>query len=389
MDRRFYRLDLLSVALSIIFMRIQGAENASKSQKRGDLLLTETSELTTIPSSHLSKTSDQAFVTNNRHPYNKAVTPTYDLTDLKERCPQAICMPNKGHNRTHSKYSCCLPCRCDSICRKIGNCCDRSETEGYMCHLPHITGEWGTITKLLRYFMMDTCLNNSCTITDAAPWGSLYPVYDPSTDVNYINANCAECNGAHSYTYWDLRLESRKEDWSLTHCLSLLTSGDNHGSCALGFTPPKETDIRRHACTRDDIINSCNVTGFWNEYDIELDKGCQRWFSPILDGRGRIVYANIYCALCNGDSAPLCSELPYYKDLAGPLHMILDYRQVKNAIAQPVTTHTEGLKNERCGSFMVKHPTKVMFDSGKTSNSEAFTCHARLLLLLCLLLYIR
>ena len=365
MDRRLYRLNLLSLALSVIFMRIQGAENASKSQKSGDLLLTETSKLTTIPSSHLSKTSDQAFVTKYRHPYPKAVTPTYDLTDLKERCPLAdICMPNKGHNRTHSKDSCCLPCRCDSVCRKIGNCCDRSETEGYMCHLPYIAGEGGTIPKILSYFMVDTCLTDSCMITDAAPWGSLYPVYDQSTDVNYINANCAECNGAHSYTYWDLRLESRKVDWSLTHCLSLLTSGDNHGSCAIGFTPPKEMDILRHACTQNEIISSCNVTGLWTVYDIELDKACQRWFSPILDMLGRIVDANIYCALCNGGSARLCSELAPDRNLAGPLYMVLDYRQVRNAIAQPVTIRTEGLKNERCGSFMVKHPTKVMFDSG-------------------------
>ena len=381
MDRRLYRLNLLSVVVGVIFMRIQGAENASKSQKSGDLLLSETSELTTIPSSHLSKTSDQAFVTNYRHPYTKSVTPTYDLTDLKERCPLAdICMPNKGHNRTHSKDSCCLPCRCDSICRKIGNCCDRSEMKGYMCHLPYITGEGGTIPKLIRYFMMDTCLTDSCTITDAAPWGSLYPVYDPSTDVNYINANCAECNGAHSYAYWDLRLESREEDWSLTHCLSLLASGDNHGSCAIGFTPPIEMDILRHACTQNDIISSCNVTGFWTVYDIELDKACQRWFSPILDMMGRIVYTNIYCALCNGFSARLCSELAPDKTLVGPLSMVLDYRQVKNAIAQPVTTRTEGLKNERCGEFMVKHPKKVIFDSAR-----AFTCHVRsLLLFLCM-----
>ena len=368
MDRRLYRLNLLSVALSIIFIKIQGTENASKSQKSGDILLMETSKMTTISSSHYS---DQEFVAKyRRHPYTEAVTPTYDLTDLKERCPLAdICMPKKGHNRTHSKNSCCLPCRCDSICRKIGNCCDRSEMEGYMCHLPR---KGRTIVFQLRYFMVDTCLNNSttdsCTRFDASPWGSLYPVYDPSTGVNYINANCAECNNAHSYIYWDLRLESIEVRWSLTHCLSLLTSGDNHGSCAISFTPPKEMDILRHACPHDNTISSCNVTGVWAVYDIELDKACQRWFSPILDMIGRITFANIYCALCNGYSSRLCSELAPDRTLAGPLYMVLDYRQVKNAIAQPVTTRIEGLKNERCGSFMVRHPTKVMFNSGKTSN---------------------
>lgn len=130
--------------------------------------------------------------------------PEYDINNLKQLCPLVdICTQSKGDNPEISKTSCCFPCKCDSMCKKMGNCCDRNEAQGNMCHLPFVEQEGVELYGKLEYFMVDQCLNGStftdCLSEDVAPWGWLYPVYDPVSDLNYYNYRCAECNGVKDY----------------------------------------------------------------------------------------------------------------------------------------------------------------------------------------------
>ena len=310
----------------------------------------------TFSSTHLSALSNSTGV---------ALASKYDLTDIKARCPRVdTTLSRTGNIQTHSNDSCCLPCRHDSICRKIGNCCDKKFNEGgYMCHSPFVK-HVGTSFHQMHFFMVDECLNgsefpDSCATMDTTPWGSLYPVYDSISNLNYFNAHCAECNGASSYTYWDLRLDSHNVDWSVDHCLSMI-SGDLHDECTISFTPPKEMNVLNHVCTHD-MIHSCNVTGQWPLYDSELDKACQKWFSPTLDGLGSIMYVNIYCAMCNDWVLRPCAQLSPDKLARRALSVLLDFRQVNNIITQQMNTLKEMFVNERCGRFMVRHPSKVTY----------------------------
>ena len=346
---------LCNVTISIIFTRFPGIGCAIKGDGGAGI-----SKLTSNPPlALLTSTTDKEYLSTQTDLQNETVAQVYDFNDLKERCPLAdICVSQEGYNRTHSKESCCLPCRCDSVCKSIGNCCEKGDTEDYMCHRPYV----GNGTNIHKYFMVDKCLNgsetDSCTNKNVAPWGSMYPVYDPSTDLNYYNDYCAKCNDVHSYTYWDLRLESQKFGWSMTHCLDVIL-GSERNKCALRFTPPKGVDILKHVC-RDNIISSCNVTGRWIVYDAGLVNACQRWYSPLLDMVGTFRFANIYCIMCNSGGVPkFCTALPPDKDLTHTLSMVMDYRQVQNVVAQPLTNRIEDIKNERCGEFMVRHPDKV------------------------------
>ena len=366
MGRRFHQISiLLGLVHCINIMRIFGLASASHERKPHDSLRGITPKATITPSPATTRIDEQ-LLPSSFFPNDEAATPKYDLSNLMEFCPRAdICAGDWGHKPKNTKDSCCLPCKCDSICKKMGNCCDKRGASGDMCHLPYV--EQGVdLHKQQGYFMVSRCLNDSssetCMSAEAAPWGSLYPVYDPSTDLSYYNAYCAECNGAQSYTYWDLNLEPSSPDWSLTHCIRHL-SGIKHKDCAIGFTPPKEMDLMNHVCSHD-LVSSCNVTGLWIVYDAELEKACHRWFSPVLDIYGRLHFANIYCGLCNGDTYALenaCSGL--INDRTGfgsPLSMTLDYRQVRNVITYPLTTRAEGSRNGKCDRFMVKHPTKVI-----------------------------
>ena len=37
-----------------------------------------------------------------------------------------------------NRDSCCLPCSCESTCAEIGNCCDKCDIIGNMCHYPFV-----------------------------------------------------------------------------------------------------------------------------------------------------------------------------------------------------------------------------------------------------------
>ena len=255
------------------------------------------------------------------------------------------------------------------MCKKMGNCCDRNEAQGNMCDLPHVDQEGVELYGKLECFMVDQCLNGStftdCLSEDVAPWGWLYPVYDPVSDLNYYNYRCAECNGVKDYIYWDLKLQSSFYEGSLSHCLRVL-SGDKHKYCSIGFTPPKQMNIMDHVCSHA-LISSCNMSGLWAQYDAKLEQAFDRWFSPVLDVFGMLDYANIYCRMCNGWTY-LPTDVCY--GVAPPrsihdisLSMTLDYKKVTRVINNPSTTRTGDTKNGSCGKSMVKHPSKVIYET--------------------------
>ena len=366
MDRCLYGIYILMcVALCISLEENNDVVNASHKRTPMDLSREATTKDTVTPPPTTNSSGEPQFSSRFVH-NNKVADPKYDINKLKELCPLAdICTQEEEVKSDIAKDSCCLPCKCDSVCKKMGNCCDKRDNEGDMCYLPYVDEEGIDIQAPLSYYLYDNCLNSftslDCRAEAAAPWGSLYPVYDPSTDLNYYNHHCAQCSGAQSYIYWDLQLQSLAPDWSLTHCLSLF-SGAKHKGCTIGFTPPKQMDKMNHVCSRT-LISSCNVSGVWAVYDAELEQACHRWFSPVLNPVGRLRYANIYCALCN-TYAPenVCFGLAYKKTTYdGSLAMTLDYRRVNVIINNPSTTSTRKAKNGNCGRLTVKHPSKVFF----------------------------
>ena len=223
--------------------------------------------------------------------------------------------------------------------------------------------------------MIDTCLNDSrltdCSGEKVAPWGTLYPVYDRASDLNFYNHLCAECNGAYNYLFWDLNLEAFTYERSLTTCLNAMSEG-RHSDCRIGFTPPKEMNEIDHVCSLG-LVSSCNVTGRWLQYDADLEQACASMFSPVLNKAGLPEFANVYCALCNGVSVPddVCFGTTNTSDVLPPLppielgsqkalSMLLEYETVSSVINSPPISGTTVPNNGKCGKLMVKHPTKVI-----------------------------
>ena len=75
-----------------------------------------------------------------------------------------------------------------------------------MCY-PALVENERTHTDTRNYFLMDKCLNSNnrdCKSIVSEQWGSLYPVYDNTSDTMFYNKNCAECNGVKEYTHFFL-----------------------------------------------------------------------------------------------------------------------------------------------------------------------------------------
>ena len=294
---------------------------------------------------------------------------SYSLSDLSNMCPFAdICdyqgrePPKKGLD------SCCLPCSCDSTCGQIGNCCDKQDNIGHMCHYP-IVQQWdpNKLRDINMYFMVDKCLDGSkrdCTEMDAAPWGSLYPVYDLVSQMSFYNPECAQCNGVKEFTEWELTLLYNGEQVNNEKIRRALR-GEGIEESTVNFIPPRTMNILRNICS-DKLIDRCNVTGSWTNYDAELEESCLRWTSPVLTGaRQNLLYANVFCMLCNTrihyepDETCLAFETGRDTSLQVAQTFTIDFRRVAALVDQDADKKTKSTTNGGCDRGMVKHVSEV------------------------------
>ena len=289
-----------------------------------------------------------------------------NVSHLASMCPFADICDIQGRE-VQEKYmdSCCLPCSCESTCSEIGNCCEKRENIGNMCHYPlvHIKNVVG-IDVEYQYIIVDKCLDGShkdCKEMEAAPWGSLYPVYEPVSQVSFYNPQCAKCNGVEEFTKWELTIDYQRLDVKNEHIRRAL-KGEHLDECRIKFIPPKNMNILNNMCSDRPLIDVCNITGSWKSYDAAMEEACLRWHAPVLQKSGSFGFENIYCKLCNnGDHEPeeLClARLPDRVSRTRTHIFMIDYRQV-SAIVDENDDKVKSTETGVCGNGMVKHISQV------------------------------
>ena len=292
---------------------------------------------------------------------------TYNLNHLTSMCPFADICDNQGREVQEKNLdSCCLPCSCSSTCGQIGNCCDKRDIIGNMCHYPFVQrndlDDQADLGNM--YFIVDKCLdgsNRDGKAMEAASWGSLFPVYDPVSQTNFYNPKCAKCNGVEEFTEWGIALIVNRDN-VINENIRRALQGETSDECMVKFTPPRTIDFLSTVCS-DKLVDRCNITGSWKDYDAELEEACLRWHSPVLERTGYIVYENVYCKLCNGgDLEPeeLCVKIKRDRIVAPTsTTFTIDYRQVASIVDKYVEKRMKSTENGGCGKGMVKHVTKV------------------------------
>ena len=293
---------------------------------------------------------------------------SYNLTHLSAQCPYTeICDSQVKESSQRSQGSCCLPCSCDAKCGKIGTCCDKHENIGYMCHSPVVKQMNANETNDfdLGYFMVDKCLdgtNKDCTELGTAPWGPLYPVYDPVSEMIFYNPQCAECSGVTVFTNWEINLVCRGFDMN-NGLIRRALQGQLNQACELRFTPPRTMDKFKHLCS-DTLIDRCNVTGSWKVYNAKLEEACARWYSPMVVRTGYLKFANVCCQRCNGhefDPEEECAvNIPERGPVQGMAYTLsIDFRRVSAVVDENANGMIEPTSNDGCAIGMVKHISKV------------------------------
>ena len=294
----------------------------------------------------------------------------YNVSHLASMCPYTDICDIQGREVTDKNMdSCCLPCSCAATCGETGNCCDKRENIGNMCHYPLLNvGNMDDIELEYQYFLVDKCLNesqNDCKEMDAASWGSLYPVYDPLSQVNFYNPQCAKCNGVEKYTKWELTLVCRGiGDGIENEFIGRALRGEEVEKCNIKFRPPKTMDILKSVCSDEIPFDRCNITGMWKNYDANLEEACLRWHAPVLRRSGQIIYVNKYCQLCNGgeDHDDLCMTMdPDRFTTKFTLTFTIDYRQVPALVETHGDDKMTPTETGVCSKGMVKHVSQVIW----------------------------
>ena len=280
------------------------------------------------------------------------------------QCPYAdFCLTNASQSLPPGKMSCCKSCHCDHECGHRIDCCidvidtfNIVETEGLVCVAPRI-GYAETDPKTLpNYNMIDRCLLNlthDCKNVSTALWGALYPVYSPSRDLIFFNKECAICSDVQDYLNWTTYLSCLHPSVNIDEMIIDLAEG----RCKLDFYPPEGAIVDKYICYNT-VVDSCNITGYWLEYDPFVEAACRIIHAPI-SGYG-YNFANIFCKLCNGfrhNPSATCDPA-HGKRFSHWITYLLDYRVASPHVSEKESEQSS-LGNERCDMFSIQHPYKV------------------------------
>ena len=302
-----------------------------------------------------------------------------------ELCPYSdFCHLNGSELGANVWYgiSCCKSCYCDIGCGDRMDCCfdfldvvKVKEKNNLKCIKPLIEaknkGKNMVFIFTQSYYMIDSCLSDStysCKNENSALWGSMYPVYSPSSKMIYVNHHCAECNGVRDANPWEVYINCNISD-SISG--TGLTNGIKYGRCSVQFRPANKGSVDRFACNGD-VISSCNSTGRLDRTDQDLEEdqfledACALTRAEVITyAEGGIkVHANAFCKLCNG-----IKHYPHdvciapddsIKMISNSLTTLIDWRVVSSFHHQKTLDQDQVDGPEECNTNEIKHPLKVI-----------------------------
>ena len=124
---------------------------------------------------------------------------------------------------------------------------------------------------------------------------SVVPVTEPRTAPKHFrNKHCAYCNFVDKNTpliYWNLQIKSKRFMFSPKSDLlqELKKTRDN-----IMFIHPKYVTVEECRLTPENVVDTCNETGLWRNFDANVKTACESFIDPFNS-----TYKNIFCYMCN------------------------------------------------------------------------------------------
>lgn len=241
---------------------------------------------------------------------------------------------------------CCSPCQCNvSTCLNTGDCCPdvlhdlALDLEQYHPALQRICIEV-TVRDAFQVSHISTAgilaigncpdgtsssLYLNCTRDYNSSITSLYdtvPCSRAATNDIYRNKYCAACNGITDCEYLNVAIgdETREalQTYDMEDIFQRIKMGEKNVD--IEFVPKEQTYYE--PC--DTYIDTCNVTGLWENYDPIIEKACRIYSS--VTWKDEMRFRNIFCLQCNGldqNNSTFCkfitSDIPWYIPFSGLL----------------------------------------------------------------------
>jgi len=219
----------------------------------------------------------------------------------------------------NSFVSCCAKCSCAPVCALVGTCCPDvpfnppldellpcQTTLQYMARRQQFDFLAPVRGDFITYRIIDACPVNSPSYRLCRYPEKLSDFIIVSSRRNgyiYGNKHCAKCHGETDIDEWPVTVEKNS-------CLAfeneLSRSFEERdiflvNNCQLNCIPPDPLAVLASTCLEpiymDKMISACNETG--EHYEPTIGKLCQTNSYQTAVYAFDVLYANIYCYLCN------------------------------------------------------------------------------------------
>ncbi|KAL3882103.1 hypothetical protein ACJMK2_028474, partial [Sinanodonta woodiana] len=249
-------------------------------------------------------------------------------------------------------------CSCSDSCMKSGYCCP-DVPWGYIRRCIDVTAfSFGRKQNDSdsSYLMIVECpinsnvskyLNNDCADNHSTLEPNdlqRIPVTSKRTMETYKNVYCALCQGERDSDLIQWELETKCERYPsnfnlLSNRVELLSMMQSK-NCTMYYAPPSDISLHLTSC-RANLISQCNASGLWQQYDPDLEWGCEHLNLPY----GR--FKNIFCYICNPSVASFYKPV-YNKCNVTGLWSYYD-KTIENACKKfPRHTRLGPIKNVYC-----------------------------------------
>ena len=290
------------------------------------------------------------------------------ISELSQLCPYTdLCEPPKD---VQSEFlePCCKKCSCKADCGGVDMCCYKNGTAEQISvsaeclyvqpNLPGIA-----VSIYQRYKIVKQCppwvLNAKHMVN--ASFDSFSPVFSLKTKVTYYNHYFAFCNEEDSDRLHDWTRMAACPEFKVSETYQRTLNDLLFGKCDLFFSPPAGFDLSDQKCYIVDI-STCNATGKWDTYDRHIETACNKLNFPFMsDSHPPVVYANVFCYLCNYPKGltvpPLCGATG-----TGLQWDIVDYIIILSYhenMAQPVESSVLSPDINGCVGYKIFDTTKV------------------------------
>ena len=207
----------------------------------------------------------------------------------------------------------CQSCWYDRACEVYGDCCPAVYAR--LGHQPPSGWVNGSVRcsrtsfgspRTADYVMVTQCpadadesLTLKCESSAMSHWNLTQPVTDTESFVTYKNRYCAQCHSAKQCLPWNISVAVINSSTltAITSQAALYRAAISDADNEVVYTCPETFADHARECSLEPVMSRCNDTGWWANYDANVEKACLLLIAPVEQYFGR--FKNPFCYLCN------------------------------------------------------------------------------------------